>query len=38
MDQGQIVEQGKHKELLKKKGKYFELYKNQFIHQNSEVI
>ena len=27
MDQGQIVEQGKHRELLKKKGKYFELYK-----------
>lgn len=28
MDQGQIVEQGKHGELLKKKGKYFELYKS----------
>ena len=38
MDQRQIVEQGKHKELLKKKGKYFELYKNQFIHQNREII
>ena len=38
MDQGQILEQGKHRELLKKKGKYFELYKNQFIHQNSDVI
>lgn len=38
MDQGQIVEQGKHRELLKKKGKYFELYKNQFIHQNREII
>ena len=38
MDQGQIVEQGKHEELLKKKGKYFELYKNQFINQNSDVI
>ena len=38
MDQGQIVEQGKHRELLKKKGKYFELYKNQFIHQNRDVI
>jgi len=38
MDQGQIVEQGKHGELLKKKGKYFELYKNQFINQNSNVI
>ena len=38
MDKGQIVEQGKHGELLKKKGKYFELYKNQFINQNSDVI
>ena len=38
MDQGKIVEQGKHGELLKKKGKYFELYKNQFINQNSDVI
>ena len=38
MDQGQIVEQGKHGELLNKKGKYFELYKNQFINQNSDVI
>ena len=38
MDQGQIVEQGKHRELLKKKGKYFELYKNQFIHKNREII
>jgi ATP-binding cassette subfamily B multidrug efflux pump len=38
MDQGQIVEQGKHGELLKKKGKYFELYKNQFKNQNSNVI
>ena len=38
MDQGQIVEKGKHGELLKKKGKYFELYKNQFINQNSNVI
>ena len=38
MDQGKIVEQGKHVELLKKKGKYFELYKNQFINQNSDVI
>ena len=38
MNQGKIVEQGKHGELLKKKGKYFELYKNQFINQNSDVI
>jgi ATP-binding cassette subfamily B protein len=38
MDQGQIVEQGKHEELLKKKGKYFELYNNQFIHENTDLI
>ena len=38
MDQGQIVEHGKHKELLRKKGKYFDLYKNQFIRQNTAVI
>jgi ATP-binding cassette subfamily B protein len=38
MDEGQIVEQGNHSELLKKKGKYFELYKNQFIHQNTADI
>ncbi len=29
MDKGQIVEQGKHQELLDKKGKYYELYKMQ---------
>lgn len=28
---GRILEQGTHKELLKKKGKYFELYKQQFM-------
>ena len=38
MDQGQIVEQGKHEELLKKKGKYFELYNNQFIYENTDLI
>lgn len=30
MDKGLIVESGTHKELLNKKGYYFELYKNQF--------
>lgn len=30
MDQGQIVEQGNHEALLKKKGKYYELYMTQY--------
>ena len=30
MDQGRIVEQGSHDELLAKKGKYYELYNTQF--------
>lgn len=29
MDQGQIVEQGTHNELLKKRGKYFQILQNQ---------
>ena len=31
MENGKILEQGSHKELLAKKGKYFELYNSQFI-------
>lgn len=31
MDQGRIVEMGRHAELLAKSGKYFELYNSQFI-------
>ena len=30
MDSGRIVEMGNHKDLLKKKGKYYELYMTQF--------
>ena len=30
IDKGEIIEQGSHKELLKKEGKYFELYMTQF--------
>lgn len=30
MDQGRIVEQGNHEELLKRQGKYYELYMTQF--------
>ena len=37
IDGGKIVEQGTHQELLMKKGRYFELYKNQFINEMMEV-
>jgi len=30
MDHGTIVEQGNHTELLKKQGKYYDLYMTQF--------
>ena len=38
MKDGVIVEQGKHKELLNKKGYYFELYKNQFTNESIEML
>ena len=36
IDKGKIIESGTHQELLMKKGKYFELYKNQFISEMME--
>lgn len=33
---GEVVEKGSHKELLDKKGEYYELYKNQFINEKIE--
>lgn len=33
---GKILEQGNHKELLKLKGEYYNLYKNQFINEAME--
>ena len=30
MDQGEVVEKGNHRELLKKKGRYYDLYQTQF--------
>ena len=33
LKEGKIIEQGQHLELLKQKGYYFNLYKNQFIQE-----
>ena len=33
---GEILEKGNHKELLKLKGEYYNLYKNQFINEQME--
>jgi len=33
MDQGRLVEEGTHEELLSQKGKYFELYRTYYAHQ-----
>lgn len=37
MDHGQIIEQGKHSELLQQKGFYHHLYYSQFEHGNEKV-
>jgi len=34
IEDGQIVERGKHEDLLAKKGAYYTLYMSQFITQN----
>ncbi|WP_025725111.1 ABC transporter ATP-binding protein [Acholeplasma granularum] len=36
LDGGKITEMGTHKELLEKRGAYFELYKNQFLEEKSK--
>ncbi len=38
MDQGKIVEEGNHENLMKKKGLYSELYETYFKHQSAEWI
>ncbi|SHH48358.1 ATP-binding cassette, subfamily B [Sporobacter termitidis DSM 10068] len=35
IDDGEVVEQGSHKQLMKSKGRYFELYMNQFKSEQS---
>ena len=36
ISKGEVIEQGTHKELLKLKGEYYNLYKNQFINEGIE--
>lgn len=36
IDEGKIIEQGTHRELLTQKGVYYNLYKNQFINERME--
>lgn len=37
LEKGKIVEQGKHQELMEKKGKYYKLYTNQFYSKMLDV-
>ena len=36
MDEGKIVESGKHQELVEKKGSYYKLIKRQLNEENDE--
>jgi ATP-binding cassette subfamily B protein len=36
LKEGKIVELGSHKELLSKKGAYFDLYKKQFLNEQMD--
>ena len=36
IENGKIKEKGNHKELLKLKGEYYNLYKNQFINEKMD--
>lgn len=38
IDKGKIVEQGNHKELLEKNGRYFHLYQKQFQYQELNTV
>ena len=38
IEDGKVVESGKHKELIRLKGRYFNLYTNQFIEENEKKV
>ena len=38
IDKGRIIEEGSHKELLDKKGRYYRLYTNQFMEEQGERL
>lgn len=38
LDQGQVIESGKHEDLLDSKGAYFELYQKQLLEEEKESI
>lgn len=38
LEMGEIIEMGTHEELLKKRGHYFELYRNQFFKEKEQVM
>ncbi len=38
VDQGRVVEQGTHHDLILQRGRYFELYSNQFTHEAEEHL
>ena len=38
LDQGQVIESGKHEELLDAKGAYFDLYQKQLLEEEKETV
>ena len=38
LEMGEIIEMGNHEELLKKRGAYFELYRNQFFKEKEQEL
>ncbi|MFW6289125.1 MAG: ABC transporter ATP-binding protein, partial [Spirochaetota bacterium] len=38
IDQGRVIEEGDHNELLALRGKYYHLYTNQFLEEEEEEV